>query len=180
MRLCKYVLPLAVLATSLSSPAVAGDRGWARASSIGRDALVVSALGIPAITGDWNGALQGAGSMGAAGVLTYGLKKTFPELRPDGSDRRSFPSGHTSVSFAAAGSLHQRYGWKVGLPATVVATFVGLARVEADKHHWYDVVVGAAIGEASGFLLTSKRDGDVRLIPWGDTHGAGLVMTGRF
>lgn len=142
--------------------------------------LVVSALGIPAIKGDWNGALQGAGSMGAAGVLTYGLKETFPELRPDGSDRKSFPSGHTSVSFAAAGSLHQRYGWKVGLPTTVVATFVGLVRVEADKHHWYDVVVGAAIGEASGFILTSKRDGNVRLIPWGDTHGAGLVMTDRF
>lgn len=174
------LLPLACMVAAISSPASASDKGWSRASSVGRDALVVAALGIPAAKGDWEGAMQGAGSIGASWLFTYGLKEAIPELRPDGSDRRSFPSGHTSVSFAAAGSLHQRYGWQIGLPATALATFVGVARVKADKHDWYDVVIGAAIGEASGFLLTSKHDSNVRLTPWGDTKGAGLIVTAKF
>src|SRR3546814_3471276 len=46
-----------------------------------------------------------------------GLKEVFPSRRPDGSDDKSFPSGHTSTSFAAAATLHNRYGWEAGLPA---------------------------------------------------------------
>ncbi len=69
---------------------------------------------------------------------------------------------------------------KSGLPAQLIAAFVGAARVKADKHHWYDVAVGAAIGEASGFLITSRRDSSVRIFPWGDTKGAGLAFGMRF
>ena len=168
----------AILATT---PALAlSDKAWGDASSIGRDALVVTALGLPAIEGDWKGDLQTGGSMGAAFLLSEGLKKAFPEERPDRSDDMSFPSGHASVSFAAAASLQNRYGWKIGLPAQLVAAFVGLGRVEARKHHWYDVVAGAAIGEGSGFLITTKRDSDVRILPWGDTSGGGATIAMRF
>src|SRR5439155_24240523 len=103
-------------------------------------------------------------SMGSAFLLTAGLKEAFPEWRPDHSDRKSFPSGHTSISFAAAASLQNRYGWKVGLPAQLVATFVGVSRIEARKHHWYDVAVGAGVGDASGFLLISRHDSKVRVL----------------
>jgi membrane-associated phospholipid phosphatase len=48
----------------------------------------------------------------------------LPELRPNGRNNRSFPSGHTSISFAAASYLHQRYGWEVGVPATFAAGLV--------------------------------------------------------
>ena len=37
-----------------------------------------------------------------AGAVTYGLKYSVEERRPDGSGDDSFPSGHTSISFAAA------------------------------------------------------------------------------
>ena len=165
----------------LSPPACARDtKAWGTASSVGRDALVVAALGVPAIQGDWTGDLETGGSMIAAFGITEGLKHAFPEERPDGSDDQSFPSGHASVSFAAAASLQNRYGWRIGLPAQLVAAFVGLGRVEARKHHWYDVVAGAAIGEGAGFLITSKRDSDVRVLPWGDTTGAGAAITMRF
>jgi membrane-associated phospholipid phosphatase len=170
----------AVLAFSCCVPAHASNKSWDDASTIGRDALVVAAIGAPVVQGDWTGALQAGGSMGAAGLAAYGLKEAFPETRPDGSDRKSFPSGHASVSFAAAATLQNRYGWEVGLPAQLVAAFVGIARVKADKHHWYDVAVGAAIGESSGFLITSRRNSNVRVFPWGDTKGAGLTLAAPF
>jgi len=110
------------------------------------------------------------------GGVAYGLKQLIHEERPDHSDRKSFPSAHTAEAFAAAATPENRYGWEAGLPALAVATLVGVARVEARKHHWYDAVAGAAIGAGSGFLLTSARNGTVRLVPWADAGGGGLAL----
>ena len=118
--------------------------------------------------------------MGAAFLVTEGLKETFPERCPDGSDRRSFPSGHTSIAFAATATLQNRDGWRIGLPAQAVAALVGFSRVEARKHHWYDVVTGAAIREASGFLITSRRNDRVKVMPWGDASGGSAALDVRF
>ena len=175
-------LPLLALAgLALSSPAAAlSHHGWSQAGSIARDGLVAVAFGLPAVHGDWRGVEQSGLSMGGAFAVTEGLKAVIHERRPDGSDDKSFPSGHTSVSFAAAATIEKRYGWKVGLPAHIVAAFVGVSRVEAKKHFVGDVLVGAAIGEASGWLLTSKRDEQVRWLPWGDAHGGGAAVAVRF
>jgi membrane-associated phospholipid phosphatase len=169
-------------ATSLASaqPACASEEGWDDAGSLTRDALVIAAFGVPVLQGDWDGALQAGGSIGAASIITYGLKETFPEIRPDGSDNKSFPSGHTSVSFAAAATMQNRHGWKVGIPAHLAAAFVGLSRVEARKHHVHDVLVGAAIGEATGFLITHRKDARVQVFPWGDTKSGGVALSMRF
>lgn len=165
---------------AVAPPACASDKGWDDAGSIARDALVVAAFGVPAVQADWDGALQAGGSVAVAGGLSYGLKEAFPERRPDGSDNKSFPSGHTSISFAAAATLQNRYGWKVGAPAQLVAAFVGLSRVEAKKHHVHDVLVGAAIGEVSGFLITRKANDHIQIFPWGGTNSGGIAMTMRF
>ncbi len=98
-----FIATTAGLVLLSATPAWASKKGWEDAGSITRDALVVVAIGVPAVQEDWNGVLQAGGSVGAAGLVTYGLKEAFPEWRPDHSDRKSFPSGHTSVSFAAAG-----------------------------------------------------------------------------
>lgn len=66
------------------------------------------------------------------------------------------------------------------MPAQLVAAFVGLSRVEANKHHVHDVLVGAAIGEASGFLITRKANDRVQVLPWGDTKSGGIALTMRF
>jgi membrane-associated phospholipid phosphatase len=166
--------------TLAATPAAASDHGWSTASDIGRDALVVAALGVPAVQGDWTGDLQAGGSIVLAGAGAYGLKHIFPEERPDQSDRRSFPSGHAAVSFAAAATLENRYGWKAGIPAFIVASFVGVSRVEAQKHHWYDAVAGAVIGTGSGFLLTTKRTAGVRLVPFADSQGGGISLAMKF
>ena len=180
--LMRTFIPLLAAATiAFSAPASAlTHHGWDQAGSVARDGLVAVALGLPTIKGDWRGVEQAGLSMGAAFGITGGLKYAIPERRPDGSDNKSFPSGHTSVSFAAAATIEKRYGWQVGLPAHIVAAFVGVSRIEAKKHFVGDVLVGAVIGEASGWLLTSKRDATVQWIPWGDAHGGGAAVTVRF
>ena len=165
---------------ALATPAHAGDKGWGTASDIGRDGLVIVALGLPTVQGDWQGTKQAAFSIGATSLVTSGLKELISEERPDGSDDKSFPSGHTSVSFAAAATLHKRYGWEAGIPAHVVAAFVGIARVKADKHFVHDVIAGAAIGEAAGWILTSRKNETVQWLPWGDAHGAGVAVAVHF
>ncbi|MEK6542094.1 MAG: phosphatase PAP2 family protein [Pseudomonadota bacterium] len=186
----KSLTILFVVSGLAATPASANPDDWDSASSVVRTALVAAAIGTPLIEDDDEGLRQSAYSLGTAFLVTEGLKRTFPETRPDGSDNRSFPSGHTSVSFAAAATLQQRHGWDVGIPAHLAAAFVGVARHEAGKHHWHDVLVGAAIGEASGLLLTSNRHRNVvgsppaafavAVIPWGDTSGGGITFAARF
>lgn len=173
-----FAIGLAIPALAVAQPAAADD--WATASDIGRGALVAWSLGVPLLDGDTDGALQAAGAIGAAGLVTWGMKETFPELRPDGSDNKSFPSGHTSVSFAAASSILNRRGPEEGVPALLLASFVGVARVEADKHHWHDVLVGAALGTASGLLLTRELDEGETLAVGGDMRGVRVSYAVRF
>lgn len=171
----------AALATAPISAQAKNEKAWATASDVGVAGLSLAALGLPIARGDKQGAFQAAGSLGASALVTTGLKYTFPELRPDGSDRKSFPSGHTSTAFAAAATLYNRQGADIGVPAMLAASFVGLARVQADKHHWYDVVVGAGIGSASGFLITRKRSQrEALVLPWGDSTSAGVSVAMHF
>ena len=168
------------LSFALTAPAAASEKGWDDAGTVAKNALIVAAFGVPAVQGDWEGVLEAGGSVGGTMLITEGLKEAFPSRRPDGSDNKSFPSGHTSSSFAAAATLHNRYGWEAGLPAYVVASFVGLSRVEARKHRVGDVLVGAAIGTATGHLITTRANDRVRIIPWGDTKGGGVEVSMRF
>ena len=89
-----------------------------------------------------------------AQALTGIVKQTAQRTRPDGADQRSFPSGHTSVSFASATVLQREFGWKVGVPAYAIAASVAAARIEKKKHYLSDVAFGAAIGILSGRTVT--------------------------
>jgi len=94
---------------------------------------------------------------------------------------QSFPSGHTATAFAAATSILDRRGAGEGIPALALASFVGVARIKADKHHWYDVLAGAAIGSASGLLITRHQRPDApKVFAWGDFHSAGVTYAARF
>lgn len=183
MTFHRRILAVALAATALAtSPAQASPEGWQTASDIGVYSLMAASIGLPLVKSDTDGALQAAGSIGATALLVGGLKEAFPKTRPDGSDRKSFPSGHTSNAFAAAATLTERQGLAVGLPAFAVAGFVGLARVEGKKHYWSDVAVGAGIGAAAGFLITRQKTEarGTALIPWGDTKSAGFTFATRF
>ncbi|MCF8262805.1 MAG: phosphatase PAP2 family protein [Melioribacteraceae bacterium] len=106
-------------------------------------------------------------------VITEYAKNLVNRERPDGSDNRSFFSGHTSTTFAAATylalelndvfnewdltakndgyyylfqtvSLSTIYGW---------ASYVGYSRIKDSKHYLSDVIVGAAVGSLVSYII---------------------------
>jgi membrane-associated phospholipid phosphatase len=87
-------------------------------------------------------------------VLVQGIKFTVRRERPDGSNRQSFPSGHSSSAFATATVLNRHYGWKIGVPAYALGSYVALARMSWNRHHATDVVMGAGMGIASARTVT--------------------------
>jgi hypothetical protein len=115
--------------------------------------------------------------------ITYTLKHTIHEMRPDGTDNRSFPSGHTSIAFAGATALCKEY-WHVspwiGVAGYGVATLTAIDRVRRNRHHWGDVAAGAGIGIVStevgywlGDLITKDHSRyDVAIMP----NGVQLVV----
>jgi len=83
------------------------------------------------------------------GVLTQGLKAAVNRKRPSGSSH-SFPSGHTSATFATASVVQQHYGWKIALPFYALGGYVSVSRMVDHQHFASDVIFGAALGIASG------------------------------
>jgi hypothetical protein len=111
-----------------------------------------------------------------AEALTVGLKHVVRRNRPEGSGY-SFPSGHTTVSFASATVLQQHFGWKVGLPAYGVAAYVAASRVQMKRHYVSDVAFGAALGIAAGRTIAFGRKRQLRLEPALTPGGAGASVT---
>ena len=102
---------------------------------------------------------------GASVVVAYGaktaLKAMVKEERPDHSDNKSFPSGHAAMAFAAARSIDKEFRkesiW-IPIVGYAAATAVGVERVASDRHHWYDVAAGAALGVGAAELTWWASD----------------------
>jgi membrane-associated phospholipid phosphatase len=94
------------------------------------------------------------------GILTQGIKYATHRMRPDGSDSKSFPSGHTSSAFTVATVVTNYYGKKWGIPLYAFAGFVGVSRIEKGAHWPSDVLAGAALGYISGrtAILGTNRE----------------------
>ena len=106
-------------------------------------------------------------------VAKYLSGRTRPSYYPDGTEPEprftgpfsktatnssgkkvysSFPSGHTTVAFAAATVFALEYKDKPLVPiiAYSAATMIGLSRITENKHWATDVFVGAALGFLTG------------------------------
>jgi hypothetical protein len=125
--------------------------------------------------------------------FSFGRQRPFVRFgdlaRPHSpDDNLSFFSGHTSFTFALAVSAgvvaHRRHYklepvvWATGL---TFAAATGYFRIAGDKHYFSDVIVGAAAGTLTGYLVpTLLHDdvlgADVNLVPTGN----GVAVVGTF
>jgi membrane-associated phospholipid phosphatase len=116
------------------------------------------------------------------GAYTSILKYSVQRTRPDGSNNLSFPSGHTSTAFSLAAVANHHYGWKIGVPAYVLASGIGLSRIEKDKHYLSDVLAGATLGIIVGRTV-GRLDGEqpakkrqISVGPATDPRGQGVGL----
>lgn len=96
---------------------------------------------------------------GISGALRLAIPRDRPPLRyPDprplvgvpGS--HSFPSGHTTSSFACA-TVIAALAPRLAIPAFVLAAAIGFSRVYVGVHYPLDVLAGAVLGISIGLLL---------------------------
>ena len=112
---------------------------------------------------DWGRYLASAAmSYGIMAILVNSIKYTASEMRPDGTTRNSWPSGHTATAFVGATILHKEYGltrspW-YSVAGYGVATATGVMRVLNNRHWVSDVLSGAGIGMISGELAYALSD----------------------
>jgi membrane-associated phospholipid phosphatase len=99
-----------------------------------------------------------------AEALAIGVKQAARRDRPSGSGF-SFPSGHTTASFAAATVLQRHFGWKLGIPAYALASYVGASRIQNRRHYLSDVTFGAALGIIAGRTATLGRQRSYTISP---------------
>ena len=104
-------------------------------------------------------AVSDAFSVAVMAAAVNGIKYSVARMRPDGSSRNSFPSGHTATAFMLAAMLHEEYGWRspwFSFGGYAVASFTGVSRILNNRHWTSDIVAGAVIGMASvklGYFL---------------------------
>ena len=70
--------------------------------------------------------------------------ETCNELLPaiDVLSDYSFPSGHTALAFALAFVFYRHLPQKFGVPAIIIASLLGLSRVQLGVHYLSDVIGG--------------------------------------
>jgi membrane-associated phospholipid phosphatase len=108
--------------------------------------------------------------------------------RMDGKSGLSFFSGHTAASFASvvvtARTLQKRGdGDKAAVVAAIglpTASVVALGRVLSGYHFPTDVLAGAGVGTAFGFLMPALHAERARLVPLASAELQGVAWVGSF
>ena len=142
----------------------------------------IYALGqtLAGVSGDKLGYSRAIGMLKASAyssTFTSVLKYSIREPRPGATtERNSFPSGHSTTAFAFSGYIYEEHGWKWGIPAMAMASFVGISRINDNRHYLHDVLAGMTIGMMYGVGL-SKIDKDKRSV--GDNE-AGISIVPLF
>jgi membrane-associated phospholipid phosphatase len=109
------------------------------------------------------------------GILTQGIKHAVDRARPNGS-RHSFPSGHTSATFATAAVIQRHYGWKAAAPFYAVGGYVSASRMVDHQHFASDVIFGASLGIISGRAASFGHGlHRVTVSPTVSPHGVAII-----
>lgn len=114
---------------------------------------------------------------------TQALKVVVRRDRPIQTDGQqshtySFPSGHATLTFAAATVLQQHLGYRAGIPTYLVASYVAMSRLHDNRHFASDVVFGAASGVMIGRSVT-WHGRNFYAMPMIVPGGAGIMMAAR-
>src|SRR5262245_28343139 len=92
-------------------------------------------------------------------TISQAAKLAFRRSRPiDATGHQakgySLPSGHATLTFAAATVLQQHLGYRAGIPTYLIASYVAMSRLHDNRHYASDVVAGAATGIIIGRSVT--------------------------
>jgi|GEM_PF-3017924 len=109
------------------------------------------------------------------GVSTMLGKAATWDRGPNG-EWGTFPSGHTSSTFALASVMHHEYGPLAGVPLYGLGVLVGYTRLEDDEHYLSDVVMGGVLGLVIGHTIANDdQPPEVfggRILPYADPASA--------
>lgn len=100
-------------------------------------------------------AVNWGGGMLIMGGIVNVIKSTSQIMRPDGTAKNSFPSGHTATAFMNATFLHREYGHVNPLYSILgytMSTYTGISRSLNNRHWLSDILAGAGIGILSADL----------------------------
>ncbi len=94
-------------------------------------------------------------SEGIVEAIKFSVRRERP-LRTDGTRASgySFPSGHATMTFAAATVLQQHLGWHWAVPTYTIASYVAISRLHDERHFASDVAFGAGVGIIIGRSVT--------------------------
>ena len=126
-------------------------------------AIPATAYGTTLYTQDTQGQEEFYKAYGSTLGTAVALKYMVNEERPDKSNNRSFPSGHTASAISGATFIHKKYGFKYAVLPYLGAIYTGYSRVHSDKHFTHDVLAGALIGGiASWYFVSPYKNVDIQ------------------
>lgn len=124
----------------------------------------------------------------SAAIVTP-AKNLIAEERPDGSNRKSFPSGHAATAFSTAHFMYREYrdnNLLLSLSGYPFAAFTGVYRVLNDKHWMTDVIAGAGVGilstelaywlypKMNTLISRKKKNNKSVVVPYYQSKGVGM------
>lgn len=143
-------------------------------------AIPISTATATIILNDDKGTWQFAKGFLLNAITTEGMKYFIHKERPNGFDDKSFPSGHTSITFQSAAFIQKRYGWKFGIPAYLLSSYTGYSRIQSKNHFFIDVLSGALIGIGSSYIFTTKYTKNVQVALLKDNLTTSIVINLSF
>ncbi len=116
---------------------------------------------LPLVTDGKDGgqhAIRTADALISSTILAEGLKIAVHKKRPDGTDYKSFPSGHATAAFTVA-AMQANYHPSQAIFWYAGATTIAGSRVTLRRHDTIDVVAGAALGYGIARLELGQNRG---------------------